>query len=317
MSGKSEFRVDTAKNRLYIKISGFFRSKDGPQALADLEAALDRLQPGFDTVTDLSEFVPGAPGATALLSKGGEMVAQIDLPLQPSVLQLAAGGETLGAVHGRSGVTVWNVWQSQAPLVQEFAEGDWQLVFSSSGALVIAGRAEAGYQSFGAADGRIVGPALGVRRGQAVGTMLARSEDETVVLTGTAQGMLRFWRAPDASTGAAASAATSGHPLWQPSADRVMIALPDTQHIAIGNPAGEVYILPARAGPADFEAMSRAVGYLGHRAAVTALRADAAGNRVASAAADTRIRVWDAESGEPLRVGGVEYNLEQFVHLVS
>jgi subtilisin-like proprotein convertase family protein len=230
----------------------------------------------------------------------GEMVAQIDLPLQPSVLQLAAGGETLGAVHGRSGVTLWNVGQSQSPLVQEFADGDWQLVFSSSGALVFAGRAEAGYQAFGAADGRIVGPALGVRRGPAGGTMLALSEDETVVLTGSAQGMLRFWRAPGASTTVAASAATSGQPLWQPSAGRVMIALPGTQDIAIGNPAGEVHILPAGAGPADFEALSLEVGYLGHRAAVTALRADAAGSRVASAAADNSIRVWDAAGGEPL-----------------
>ncbi|MBT8105249.1 MAG: hypothetical protein HKP05_06370 [Woeseiaceae bacterium] len=230
----------------------------------------------------------------------GEMAAQIDLPLQPSVLQLAAGGETLGAVHGRSGVTVWKVGQSQSPLVQEFADGDWQLVFSSSGALVLAGRAEAGYQAFGAADGRIVGPAVGVRRGRAGATMLALSEDETVVLTGSAQGMMRFWRAPEVSTAVAASAATSDHPLWQSSADRVMVALPGLRDIAIGNPAGEVYILPATAGPADIEALSLQVGYLGHRAAVTALRPDATGERVASAAADNSIRVWDAGSGEPL-----------------
>ena len=75
MSGRSEFRVDRQKNRLYIKLSGFFRGKDAPKAMEDLEAALAEVQPGFDTVTDLSEFVPGAPGATAALTQGGEMVA--------------------------------------------------------------------------------------------------------------------------------------------------------------------------------------------------------------------------------------------------
>ena len=76
MSGRSEFRVDTEKNRLYIKLSGFFRSKDTPETMAGLQKALTLVQPGFDVVTDLSEFVPGAPGATEALAKGGDLVAE-------------------------------------------------------------------------------------------------------------------------------------------------------------------------------------------------------------------------------------------------
>jgi hypothetical protein len=75
MSGTYDFRVDRAKNRLYITLSGFFRGRDVEPALAQLEAALRDVRPGFDTVTDLSGFVPGAPGATAALTKGGEMVS--------------------------------------------------------------------------------------------------------------------------------------------------------------------------------------------------------------------------------------------------
>lgn len=76
MSGKSEFRVDRVKNRLYITLSGFFRGRDVEPAMEGLEAALRDLKPDFDTVTDLSDFVPGSPGATAALTKGGEMVRQ-------------------------------------------------------------------------------------------------------------------------------------------------------------------------------------------------------------------------------------------------
>jgi hypothetical protein len=74
MSDKYEFRVDRARNRLYIKLSGFFRGQDVDPAMTELEAALEELRPDFDTITDLSGFVPGSPGATAALTRGGEMI---------------------------------------------------------------------------------------------------------------------------------------------------------------------------------------------------------------------------------------------------
>lgn len=74
MSKKYEFRADRAKNRLYIRLSGFFRSADVDPAMAELEGVLKDLSPGFDTITDLSNFVPGSPGATAALTKGGEII---------------------------------------------------------------------------------------------------------------------------------------------------------------------------------------------------------------------------------------------------
>lgn len=74
MGKKFEFRADRAKNRLYIRLSGFFRGRDVDPAMAELEVVLKDLSPGFDTVTDLSDFVPGAPGATAALTKGGEII---------------------------------------------------------------------------------------------------------------------------------------------------------------------------------------------------------------------------------------------------
>jgi hypothetical protein len=74
MSGKIEFRVDQAKNRLYIRLSGFFRNEHVEPGMADLEAALRELKPNLDVVTDLRDFVPGSPGAAAALTRGGEMI---------------------------------------------------------------------------------------------------------------------------------------------------------------------------------------------------------------------------------------------------
>lgn len=42
--------------------------------MADLEDVLRDIRPGFDTVTDLAEFVPGSPGAASALTRGGKMV---------------------------------------------------------------------------------------------------------------------------------------------------------------------------------------------------------------------------------------------------
>jgi len=74
MSGKIEFRVDRAKNRLYIRLSGFFRGEHVGPGMADLEAALRELRPNIDVVTDLTKFVPGSPGAATALTQGGEMI---------------------------------------------------------------------------------------------------------------------------------------------------------------------------------------------------------------------------------------------------
>jgi len=74
MSGKIEFRADRGKNRLYIRLSGFLRSKHVDPAMEKLEVALRDLQPNLDVVTDLSDFVPGSPGASAALARGGEMI---------------------------------------------------------------------------------------------------------------------------------------------------------------------------------------------------------------------------------------------------
>lgn len=71
-----EVTVDAAKNRLYVRLSGFFREADVQPALARLEEELSGVAPNFDVVVDISQFMPGSPRAAEALRRGGEMVKE-------------------------------------------------------------------------------------------------------------------------------------------------------------------------------------------------------------------------------------------------
>jgi len=72
--GKYEIKADTTRNRLYIRIEGFFREGDEAPIWSDLDSKLEMLQPGFDVITDLTGFKPGLPGVAKSLRRAGEMV---------------------------------------------------------------------------------------------------------------------------------------------------------------------------------------------------------------------------------------------------
>ena len=74
MAAQFEVRADTVKNRLYMRLAGFFREADIRPTMVKLEEELDRLAPEFDIVIDISQFMPGSAKAAEALRKGGEMV---------------------------------------------------------------------------------------------------------------------------------------------------------------------------------------------------------------------------------------------------
>ena len=88
--------------------------------------------------------------------------------------------------------------------------------------------------------------------------------------------------------------------MWQPSADHVMLVLPEAQGIVIGDTSGHVHILPVGAGPEEVEAVSGDVSFIGHNAETLLMRSDRNGEFVASAAEDNSIRVWNTDTGQPL-----------------
>jgi hypothetical protein len=72
--GEYQFRTDPVKNRLYIRLSGFFREAEVTRVFQELDATLGELRSGFDVVTDLTDFKPGSPGSARSLRRGAELV---------------------------------------------------------------------------------------------------------------------------------------------------------------------------------------------------------------------------------------------------
>ena len=68
--------VDEAKNRLYINLAGSMDVEEGRKSNEATKAGIERLEPGFDVVTDIRNFEPGSPEAVELLEDGKAAIAQ-------------------------------------------------------------------------------------------------------------------------------------------------------------------------------------------------------------------------------------------------
>ena len=228
------------------------------------------------------------------------LLGQFDLPAQPGSIDLSADGSTLGAVYPNVGLSLWNVALPQQPLLEERGSGLWQFAFSPSGNLLAAGRPEIGFQIHDSNDGGLIGPPLGVRGANQAQDLMAFSQDERVLLLGSADSMPRIWRVPVAGFTANAARQSSTHTIWSPAADRPLIAAPDGAFVVIGDPAGHVHIIPSAATLTDVAEISEDLSFLGHNSAVTVLGVAPSGTLAASVAADNTLRVWRTSSGEPL-----------------
>ncbi len=223
----------------------------------------------------------------------GELLAQLDLPRQPSEIRMNASGQVLGAVFGNDGLLLTVIDSPSVPLLEELGAGRWQLRFSASGAWAMAGRSESGFQLYDTRDGRQIGPLLGIDS-----DLLAFSNDENVVVTKSSDGGVRFWEMPTATL--AVTERPQEHAIWAPSGETVVVALPGAARIAVGDRTGHVHMLDAFDIGAALARESAEVSFLGHNAPVRGLAASPDGQLVASFAADNSVRVWDASDGLPV-----------------
>ena len=230
----------------------------------------------------------------------GELLGQFDMASQPGEIYLSADGETLGAVYPDVGVSLWDIDKPQRPMLEDLGRGNWQMAFSPSGNLVAAGRPQTGFQIFSSDDGRLTGPPLGVRKNVQGRDFLAFSQDEQLLLTGSKNDSLRFWRVPGPSVVENRVRQSDGHAIWSPAADRSLVASPDGRFVVIGDPSGHIHVLAADGTLEELAAISDDVSFVGHRAEVRRLSVDPSGQFIASVAADNTLRVWRAEGGEPL-----------------
>lgn len=56
-----DIRVDTVKNRLYVTLTGFFALDEIKKCGNETIEATKRLRPGYDVVTDITQFKVGTP----------------------------------------------------------------------------------------------------------------------------------------------------------------------------------------------------------------------------------------------------------------
>jgi len=227
------------------------------------------------------------------------LLVQIDLAAQPSEISLAAGGEVLGTVFGAEGAALWRVDRPDRPLLEEFGEGHWQLVFSPSGTRALVGRPVRGFQVYDSSDGRVLGPPLGSGGARDVASLLAFSADEQIVVTGGDNSVVRFWRAPALPARIDADSEVETHSIWPPSGDAVAVATPDAATIVIGDQRGNVHVLPADGGREALVTMAQDVSFFGHNSEVRQLEVSPDGSTLASAAGDNSLRVWNMADGLP------------------
>ncbi len=227
----------------------------------------------------------------------GQMLAQLDLRAQPSRMSLSAGGDVLGVVYGNAGAAMWRIETPQSLLLDEVGRGQWQLEFSPSGSQVVVGQPGVGYQLYRTRDGQRLGPSIGA--GGATG-LLAFSADEKVLVTGGPGESMRFWSIPPAPASIATDREIDVHTLWSPAADSPVVATPDAATVFIGDRTGHVHRVENAELPERLVAAQEELSFIGHSGAVRMLVASPDGLFVASAADDNTIRIWNAQTGEPL-----------------
>ena len=229
-----------------------------------------------------------------------ELLGQFDLPAQPGSIGLSANGMTMVAVYPDVGTSLWSVANPRQPLLEEFGSGSWQFAFSPSGSIVAVGRPQTGFQIHNSQSGRLIGPPLGVRAAGLGPDLLAFGQDEQVLLTGSVETAPRIWRVPVTGSQAVEIAQSASHMIWNPAADRNVVAAPDGTFVVIGDPDGHVHVIPSAATLADVAQISEDVSFVGHSSEVTKLAVADNGTLVASVAADNTLRLWRTENGEPL-----------------
>jgi hypothetical protein len=104
--GKHSTRVDVAKNRLYLNLSGML-TDDEMQAHCEQEMrGVDRLRPGFIIIVDFKDFKPATPEGYKRIAEGAKYAAGKGLK---AVIQIqptdAIGGMQSGRVARESGVS--------------------------------------------------------------------------------------------------------------------------------------------------------------------------------------------------------------------
>ena len=94
----ADWSVDTdeAQNRLYIELVGSHDPEMAKESSEAVKAAAERLDPGFEVITDISECVPGDQEAVQYIEEGKKAVRENGAAAAVRVL---GEGSATGQMH--------------------------------------------------------------------------------------------------------------------------------------------------------------------------------------------------------------------------
>lgn len=77
--GEYEIKVDTKKNRMVLKLGGFFSDEELKGIMGEIMGEFDKLKPGFALVSDLARFKPASPKGAAEIMKAQKALKEKEM----------------------------------------------------------------------------------------------------------------------------------------------------------------------------------------------------------------------------------------------
>jgi hypothetical protein len=74
--GDWNVEADTEKGRLYIELSGYIEGEEAERSTNAVVEAAEKMDEGFDVVTDIADVQPGDAEAVENIKRGKEAVAE-------------------------------------------------------------------------------------------------------------------------------------------------------------------------------------------------------------------------------------------------
>ncbi|MDH4262599.1 MAG: hypothetical protein OEV78_06075 [Spirochaetia bacterium] len=98
------------KNRIYMKLKGFFRDEQVKEASDKFLSELEKLQPNFDIINDISEFRPATAKGAQIIKDAQIKVAQKGIKRLVRIVDKSVSGllqfKTTAKEAGYDGIAV-------------------------------------------------------------------------------------------------------------------------------------------------------------------------------------------------------------------